>query len=131
MYRILIIAAGGAIGAVLRYGMSGMAYRVFSPAFPWGTLVVNLLGSLLIGILWATTERFPLGPDLKSFLLIGLLGAFTTFSTWSLETMHLIREGDYLFALLNVGLSILLGLLLVFTGYLGTRILFRLLNTWL
>ncbi|NNE71306.1 MAG: fluoride efflux transporter CrcB [Rhodothermales bacterium] len=116
MAKLIWIAAGGAIGSVLRYAMVTGAHRVLGPNFPWGTLTVNVLGSLLIGLLWAVAERTPLTPGMAAFLFIGVLGAFTTFSTFSLETMDLYREGEYLAAGLNVLVSNALCLLAAFGG---------------
>ncbi|WJW74378.1 fluoride efflux transporter CrcB [Thiohalobacter sp. IOR34] len=105
----LAIAAGGAIGALLRYGMSNGVYALAGRGFPYGTLAVNVLGSLLMGILFVLLiERLDTGPALRAFWLIGLLGAFTTFSTFSIETLNLVESGETLKALGNVLLSVLL-----------------------
>jgi CrcB protein len=116
MYKLLSIAAGGAIGAVLRYGVAGVVQSCMVSMYPWGTLAVNLIGSFLAGLLWALAEYTYLPPQLKTFMFIGILGGFTTFSTYMLETFHLMREGEYFFALGNILLSNLLGIVLVFSG---------------
>ncbi|MDO9695102.1 MAG: fluoride efflux transporter CrcB [Candidatus Latescibacteria bacterium] len=111
MTRLLAIAAAGALGAVARYGLSGFAQRWFPPSFPGGTLVVNTLGCFLAGLLAALLlDRWPVGPTTRAALLIGFLGAFTTFSTFANETLALAREGGELRAALNVVLSVVLGL---------------------
>jgi len=116
MYKLLSVAAGGAIGAVLRYGVAGVVQNYMLSMYPWGTLAVNLIGSFLAGLLWALAEYTYLPPQLKTFMFIGILGGFTTFSTYMLETFHLMREGEYYFALGNILLSNLLGIVLVFSG---------------
>jgi len=126
MVKLLLIAAGGAAGAVLRYAVSGLAHRVFDETFPWGTLVVNLLGSFVIGFLWAFSERVSLPPKVAPFLFVGVLGAFTTFSTYSLESFNLFREGEVRLGLLNIIGSNVLGLALVFLGFVCARYVFTL-----
>jgi len=106
MTRILAIAAGGALGAVLRYWTSVSIHGRFGTTFPWGTLTVNVLGSLLMGFLYIwLIERSLAGPALRAFLMIGLLGAFTTFSTFSMETLNLLESGQAGKALANVLVS--------------------------
>lgn len=114
--KIVAIAVGGAIGALLRYLVAGQVGRVAGVHFPWGTLVVNLTGAFGIGLLNGLFEKWLVSPHLKTFLLIGLLGAFTTFSTFGLETVRLIQGKEIDRALLYLFLSNGLGLLLVFVG---------------
>lgn len=121
MINVLLIAAGGAIGAVLRYGVSGVAYRLFGETFPWGTLAVNVLGSFLLGLLWALSERMLFSPRLTAFLFIGVLGAFTTFSTYSLESFNLLRDGEIRLGLTNIIASNVLGLVVVLLGFVCAR----------
>lgn len=107
MNHTLAIAAGGAAGALLRYWVANGIYALLGRGFPWGTLVVNVLGSLAMGLLFVwLTERSSLGPEWRALLLVGFLGAFTTFSTFSLETLHLIGEAAYLKAGLNMAVSV-------------------------
>ncbi len=109
MNQVLAIAGGGALGALLRYWASTAVYALTGRAFPYGTLVVNVIGSLLIGFLYIwLLERMSAGAALRAFLLIGVLGAFTTFSTFSLETLNLIESGQLGRALLNMLLSVVL-----------------------
>ncbi len=122
MTKLLLIAGGGAVGAVSRYYLAGWAQRLVSGTFPLGTLTVNVLGCLLIGILGA----FFGGPHLvrqeyRLLLMIGVLGGFTTFSTFGLETVTLINAGQFTQAGLNVLLSNGLGLLAVLLGYRTTQ----------
>lgn len=117
MIKLLLIAAGGACGALLRYSLSGVAYRLLGQTFPWGTLAVNVLGCLLIGALWAMAERAPFPPGISLFLFTGTLGAFTTFSTYGLETLNLLRDGEIGLGLVNIVASNVVGLLAVGLGF--------------
>ncbi|MCK5583503.1 MAG: fluoride efflux transporter CrcB [Elusimicrobiales bacterium] len=117
MAKVLLLMAGGGIGTLLRYQMSGLIYRVSSGAFPTGTLVVNLIGSFIIGCAWAFFERSLISPNIRLFFMIGLLGGFTTFSTFALENFNLIRDGSIKFFIINVLVSNIAGILLVFAGF--------------
>jgi len=115
MLKYFLLAAGGALGAILRYIALGLV-QPGSATFPWGTLFVNSLGSFVIGLLWFFFEQSTMSPNLRIFLFIGLLGGFTTFSAFSLETMNLIRDSERLLALLNVLLAMIVPLVFAFAG---------------
>jgi CrcB protein len=109
MNQVLAIAGGGALGALLRYWVSSGIYAIAGRDFPYGTLAVNVLGSLAMGFLYIwLLERVPGGVAMRAFLLIGLLGAFTTFSTFSVETLNLVEAGQVGRAVLNTLLSVVL-----------------------
>ncbi len=120
MTQVLAIAAGGAIGALLRYWMSTAVYAAVGRGFPYGTLAVNVLGSLAMGVFFVLlVERLAADSVWRAALLIGVLGAFTTFSTFSIETLNLIEEGAYNRALANIGLSVVL---CVAAAWLGVKL---------
>jgi len=115
---------GGALGSLLRYLVSTASLKYFQGTFPMGTLLVNLMGSLLIGLLWALWAKELSPNNLRWFLIIGLLGGFTTFSAFSIETLNLFREGAYRIGLLNILANNLGGIILAFLGFaLGKQIL--------
>lgn len=117
MLHLIAIAAGGALGSLARYGMSSAVYAWLGRGFPWGTLAVNLLGSFLMGILFVLLiERLSWAPEWRGAILIGFLGAFTTFSTFSIETLNLLEEGAMLAAFLNMVVSVWLCVLLCWVG---------------
>jgi len=115
--HILAIALGGSIGAVLRYLASTGLHLLVGRGFPYGTLLVNVLGSLIMGLLYVLlVERLAVGVEWRAVLLIGMLGAFTTFSTFSMETFALFEDGENIKALLNIILSVSLCLVAVWLG---------------
>jgi len=114
---LLFIAVGGSIGAVLRYSASLGVASIMGRGFPYGTLFVNVVGSLLIGLLSVMMlERFNVGPEWRAAIFVGVLGSFTTFSTFSLETLNLIEQGELIAAITNVLLSIVVCLIAVWLG---------------
>ncbi|MGD8208009.1 MAG: fluoride efflux transporter CrcB [Thiohalocapsa sp.] len=122
MLQLLAIAGGGALGALSRFWVSTGVYGLLGREFPWGTLAVNVIGSFLMGLLAVLLlERSLAPPELRSALLIGFLGAFTTFSTFSLETLNLIEQGDSVRALLNIGVSVLVCVAACWGGIVAAR----------
>lgn len=118
MQKVLLIGLAGLAGTLFRYWLSGLVARQYGETFPWGTLVVNVVGCFLAGALYyLLEERFLVSPTLRSVVLIGLLGGFTTFSSFGLQTFTLLRDGEFALATLNVTLSNFLGLLMVWIGY--------------
>ena len=113
------VGSGGFIGALARYGLTGLVQRqALFASFPYGTLVVNLLGCLVIGAMAGLAESRQLfGPEFRSFAFIGILGGFTTFSTFSYDTFIMLRDDEYLRATTNVGSHVILGLALLWLGY--------------
>lgn len=114
--QLIAIGVGGAIGAVLRFVISGIAYNVLGQNFPWGTLVVNMIGCFLIGLFAQLFEEIAISPNLRVLILVGGLGAFTTFSTYALENVNLLRDGQFGIAFLDVLVSTVLGIVFVFLG---------------
>ena len=122
MTQVLAIAAGGAIGALLRYWVSTAVQSRTASVFPYGTLTVNVVGSLLIGFLYILLiERLAAGPAVRAFMLIGVLGAFTTFSTFSIETLNLMESGQLGKALVNMLASVIVCVSAAGLGVLAAR----------
>lgn len=119
----LMVGAGGFVGSVLRFGVNGIVHRwIPSPAFPYGTLAVNVIGCFAIGLLGGLAEaRDVIGPGLRLFLFIGLLGGFTTFSTFGFETLALARTAAPVGAVANVVLHVVAGLGAVLLGLMLAR----------
>lgn len=112
-----LVFLGGGIGAVARYGLQALVYRVVPPTFPYGTIVVNAVGSFLIGFLMTFfEERFLVAPSLRMFLTIGILGGFTTFSSFSYETIMLLRDGAIATAAWNVAATVFICLAATWIG---------------
>ncbi len=126
MNQIVAIALGGAIGAVLRFLVSSGVYSWLGRGMPYGTLVVNVAGSFLAGLLTEALilQRVAISQEFRAAILIGLLGAFTTFSTFTLETLYLIEKGTLGKAIANIGLSVFLCLAATWGGLLMGRVLF-------
>ncbi len=117
MVKIVSLIVGGALGTTLRYFFSGTIYRLAGSDFPYGTLAVNVAGCFIIGFLVSITEtKFILGPNGKILLMVGFCGAFTTFSTFILETANLLKGGQVSRAFLNVFISLILGFVFLRAG---------------
>jgi CrcB protein len=115
--KILLVMLGGSLGAASRYGISLLSARAWGTQFPWGTLTVNLVGCFFIGLLFALADRVRLlTPDMRLLLITGYLGALTTFSTFSLETVNAGRAGLTLEPLLNILVNNIGGLALTIIG---------------
>ena len=115
--KITLIAIAGAVGTLARYFVASMSQRVFGPGFPLGTLLVNVIGSLLFGIVWSLSEeRMAISPQTRMVLLVGFMGAFTTFSTFAFETMGFVRDSQYVMAFANIASNCVLGFGAVLIG---------------
>ena len=117
MMNIVIIGIGGALGAVTRYGVALWVGQRWGRSFPLGTFVINMSGSFLIGLLMTLlAERFTVNPQWRLLLVVGFLGAYTTFSTFEYETGALLKDGEWTFAMLNVILSVVVGFIALKLG---------------
>ncbi|MGH1362520.1 MAG: fluoride efflux transporter CrcB [Calditrichia bacterium] len=114
--QMLIVGVGGFVGAILRFILSGWGNSLVENGFPAGTFLVNVIGCFLLGTIYGTASQFTASPNLKLFLATGLLGALTTFSTFSLETISLVQNSEFQKALLNIIGSLVVG---IAAGYAG------------
>jgi CrcB protein len=120
----LFIGLAGLMGTLCRYWLSGVVARRYGETFPAGTLVVNVLGCFLIGFLFFMfQERYVAGQTARTVVLVGFLGGFTTFSSYGLQTFTLLQDGEFAYAAANVVASNLLGLLMVWGGYMLAKLL--------
>jgi CrcB protein len=119
----LLVGAGGALGSIARYALDGLVLRLAGPYFPSGTFVVNVVGCFAFGLIFGATEGrwLPLTPSGRVFLLIGLLGGFTTFSTFTFETMQLVRGGEYARGVVNAAGQVIVGYVAMWFGYVAVR----------
>lgn len=122
MTKLLVVALGGAVGAMPRYWLGGMISSKLSSEFPLGTFVINVTGSFIIGFfLTLVSERITINPNWRLLVAVGFVGAYTTFSTFEYETLKLVESGSIVRALLNVALSLALGFLAVWLGVVAAR----------
>lgn len=122
-FKFALVAVGGAIGAAARYGISLWLVRPDVQGFPWSTFTVNIIGCFAIGVLWAWSARTPLDPRLVAFLFVGVIGSFTTFSTFGLDAVVLVRSGALATAGVYVILSNVVGIGAVIGGIALGRVL--------
>ena len=126
MQNILFIACGGAVGAVCRYLLAGAINNAAGAGFPWGTMFVNLTGSFVIGLLAEVFDILIMPSFARPLILIGFLGAYTTFSTFTLETFKLLQDGEIRFAVINMLISNISGIAFVIVGIISARLLLNL-----
>lgn len=118
--KYFLVGVGGFLGTITRYWLSGFMAQRFGETFPWGTLVINVTGSFAIGLFATLTDpdgRFLVHPGVRQFIMMGILGGYTTFSSFSWQTLTLLREGEWLYAGGNILLSVVLCLVAVWLGY--------------
>jgi len=123
MIKLVYLSIGGVAGALLRYLTSGFINNFLGVSFPYGTFVVNMIGSFLIGVLWGISENIAISPQMRLLLFVGFLGSFTTFSTFALESLNYLRDNNAKIAIANMLISNILGILLVFLGIILSKYL--------
>ena len=123
--RLLCLLIGGGFGSLLRYILSSIIQKQSASLFPYGILIVNLIGAALIGFLWGLFQNVIVSTNLRIFIFIAILGAFTTFSTFSLETFNLLKGRQYITALINVVVNNVFCIILVFAGSITARFLIK------
>ncbi|MCK5078930.1 MAG: fluoride efflux transporter CrcB [Bacteroidales bacterium] len=126
MYKIILLLAGGGIGTVARYVVSDYTHKYYLGSFPLGTLAVNIIGSFIIGILWGMFDMQNLSHGLRAFLFIGILGGFTTFSSYAIESYNMFRDGDTKLAMLNIMANNVLSIGMVIIGLMVSSALMKL-----
>jgi CrcB protein len=124
LQKIIAIAIAGAVGTLARYWLGGLAQERFNSSFPAGTFAVNMVGSFLFGVVWAlAAERLVISSEVRTVVLVGFMGAFTTFSTFMFETGALMRDSQWLLAFGNLAAQVIVGLICLFLGLALGRIL--------
>ena len=122
MINYLIVSLGAAIGGGLRYWFSGFVYKFLPSTFPYGTMIINVLGSFVLGIvMFYLNEKEMISHEVRLFLTVGFCGGFTTFSTFSYETINLLKDAQYMGAAINVVLSVVLSLIGIYLAYIISR----------
>lgn len=119
MLKVGLVALGGAAGSVLRYVLQGL----LNTTFPWGTMIVNVSGCFVIGLIFGMTERSEISPNVRVFAMVGVLGGYTTFSSFALESRHLLADGEWFWAAVNVLTGNAAGIAMVFAGIVVARLL--------
>lgn len=115
--RLLLLALAGALGSLARYGLAGVVQRAFDGGFPFGTLAVNVLGCMLFGVVWTLAEeRLVISGETRFVLLVGFMGAFTTFSSYAFETGAMLRDAEWSIAIANIVAQNVLGITSFFVG---------------
>jgi CrcB protein len=116
--KLISIAAAGAAGTLARYWLGGLVPRWTGESFPWGTLVVNVVGCFLFGVVWVLAEeRFLISGETRVVILVGFMGAFTTYSTFAFETGQMFRDTQWMYAFANIAAQLLLGFAGLFLGF--------------
>ena len=126
--EIIAVLLGGAVGSLSRYGLSRLVQQTSGSIFPYGTLAVNLIGCFFIGFCFEIAERFSFAPSLRLLIFVGFFGGFTTFSSFGLETVKLLQDGEWKNAFGNVLISNIGGITLVFIGIIASRLLLKILK---
>ncbi|OGP15716.1 MAG: chromosome condensation protein CrcB [Deltaproteobacteria bacterium GWA2_55_10] len=124
MQKLILIAAAGAAGTLARYFLGGLVQRLYGGAFPWGTFAVNMSGTFLFGFVWALAEeRLVISGEARAIILVGFMGAFTTFSTFMFETGELLRDSEFALAFGNLALQNIVGVVFLILGLAAGRLL--------
>ena len=117
IHKLTWLALAGALGTLARYGLAGFIHKINGVSFPWGTVTVNLMGCFLAGLLWSLFEsRWPVSGETRTFVLVGFMGAFTTFSAMILETGELLRSAEWMYAVANITMQNSFGFIALFAG---------------
>lgn len=126
MHGTLVVALGGAFGAASRYVLAGAVHRILPATFPYGTFFVNITGCFLFGVIAGIAdERSAIGPDARRFLLVGVIGGFTTFSSYTYESFALVRDGQLVSAFANTAGQVVVGFATLWAGYVLARLIAR------
>jgi len=124
LQKLILIAAAGAAGTLARYFLGGLVQRLYGGAFPWGTFAVNMSGTFLFGFVWALAEeRLVISGEARAIILVGFMGAFTTFSTFMFETGELLRDSEFALAFGNLALQNIVGVVFLILGLAAGRLL--------